>query len=157
MFFYILIYGIYFIYLDIEQSRAQDTKKFDNFEQRLAKSSDILDKLNEITTSFKQTDPTIKKLSDDVGTIKNLIEKQPTPEDLLSKINDFTQKQKAPLEATLKDIHSKVEPLHQASKDVNIFFYLFSYLTIIYIYFSHLILKKRMMIFIIKLINLWNH
>lgn len=58
-----------------------------------------------------------------MGTIKTIIEKQTTPEDLLSKINEYTQQQKAPLEAALKDIHSKVEPLHQASKDVNFLFF----------------------------------
>jgi DNA repair exonuclease SbcCD ATPase subunit len=73
----------------IEQSQAQqqsETKKFDNLEQRISKSfdttpkpSDIMGKLNEITTNFKQTDPTIKKLSDDLNTIKTLIEKQTTP------------------------------------------------------------------------------
>jgi hypothetical protein len=75
-------------------------------------------KLNEITENLKQSDPTMKKLSDDLDTIKTLIEKQTTPDDLLSKIHEINQKQKAPLEAALKDIHSKVEPLHQASKDV---------------------------------------
>jgi hypothetical protein len=74
-----------------------------------------MDKLNEITTNLKQTDPTIQKLSNDLGTIKTLIEKQPTPDDILSKINEITQKQKAPL-----DIHSNIEPLHQTSKDVYI-------------------------------------
>jgi Zn-dependent oligopeptidase len=68
-------------------------------------------KLNEITTNLKQTDPNIKKLSDEIGTIKILMEKQITPDDILSKINEITQKQKAPLEAALKDIHSKIEPL----------------------------------------------
>jgi hypothetical protein len=53
-----------------------------------------------------------------MGTIKTLMEKQTTPDDILSKINEINQKQKAPLEAALKDIHSKVEPLQQASKDV---------------------------------------
>jgi hypothetical protein len=56
-----------------------------------------------------------------MGTIKTLMEKQTTPDDILSKINEINQKQKAPLEAALKDIHSKVEPLHQASKDVVLF------------------------------------
>jgi len=77
-----------------------------------------MNKLNEITTNLKQKDPTIQKLSDDMGTIKTFIEKQTTSDEILSKINEITQKQKAPLEAALKDIHSKVEPLQQASKDV---------------------------------------
>jgi hypothetical protein len=46
--------------------------------------------------------------------MKTLMEKQATSDDILSKINEIDQKQKA----ALKDIHSKVEPLHQASKDV---------------------------------------
>jgi len=82
-------------------------------------------KLNEITTNLKQTDPNIKKLSDEIGTIKILMEKQITSDDILSKINEITQKQKAPLEAALKDIHSKVEPLQQASKDVRFFLFYF--------------------------------
>ncbi len=62
-----------------------------------------MNKLNEITTSLKQhqqTDPTIKKLSDEIGTIKTLIEKQTTTDDI--------QKQKAPLEAALKD---QIQPM----------------------------------------------
>jgi hypothetical protein len=59
----------------------------------------------------------MKKLSDEIETIKTLIEKQTIPDDILSKINDITQKQKAPLQAALED----VEPLHQASKDVVFF------------------------------------
>ncbi|CAF0712063.1 unnamed protein product [Adineta steineri] len=118
----------------IEQSQVQqqtETKKLDNIEQRLSKSvdvtsksSDIIDpimnKLNEITINLKeskQIDPTIKKLSNEIETIKTLIEKQSTPDDILLKLNEITKQQKAPLEAALKDIHSKVEPLQQASKD----------------------------------------
>ena len=77
-----------------------------------------MNKLDEITANLKENDPTMKKLSDDLGTIKTLMEKQATPDDLLSKIHEINQKQKAPIEAALRDIHSKVEPLHQASKDV---------------------------------------
>ena len=85
-------------------------KKIDNLEQRFSKtadetpkSSDIIGKLDEISNNLKQTDPTMKKLSDELNTIKNLIEKQPTPDDLLSKINELQQKQKAPLEAARSD------------------------------------------------------
>lgn len=62
-----------------------------------------MNKLNEITTNLKQhqqTDPTIKKLSDEIGTIKTLIEKQTTTDEI--------QKQKAPLEAALKD---QIQPM----------------------------------------------
>jgi uncharacterized protein YoxC len=92
-----------------------------------------MNKLNEITTNLKQTDPTIKKLSDDMGIIKTFIEKQTTtPDDILSKINELTQKQKEP-----KDIHSKVEPLKQASKDVVAFFFLQYFSLNNFFYFSH--------------------
>jgi len=70
-----------------------------------------MNKLNEITTNLKQhqqTDPTIKKLSDEIGTIKTLIEKQTTTDDILSKLNEINQKQKAPLEAPLKD---QIQPM----------------------------------------------
>ncbi|CAF4275921.1 unnamed protein product, partial [Rotaria sp. Silwood2] len=117
---------------NIEQSQVQqqiETKKFDNLEQRLSKSFEttskssdminpIMDKLNELLTNLKQqTNPIIKKLSDDLQSIKTLVEKQATSDDILSKINEMTQKLKIPLEASLKDIHSKVEPLQQTSKD----------------------------------------
>lgn len=98
-------------------------KKIDNLEQRFSKtadetpkSSDIIGKLDEISNNLKQTDPTMKKLSDELNTIKNLIEKQPTPDDLLSKINELQQKQKAPLEAARSD--SQLEPTHQTSSHV---------------------------------------
>lgn len=70
-----------------------------------------MNKLNEITTNLKQhqqTDPTIKKLSDEIGTIKTLIEKQTTTDDILSKLNEINQKQKAPLETPLKD---QIQPM----------------------------------------------
>lgn len=82
-------------------------KKLDQLEQRLAKSLDT-----------NQANPAMKKLSDDMNSIKALMEKQAPPDELLSKINEMTQKQKTPLEASLKDIHSKIDPIHQASKDV---------------------------------------
>ncbi|CAF1215332.1 unnamed protein product [Rotaria sordida] len=120
---------------NIEQSQVQqqtETKKLDNLEERLSKSFDttskssdminpIMNKLNELLTNIKQqqqqTDPIIKKLSDDLQIIKTCIEKQATSDDILSKINEITQKLKTPLEASLRDIHSKVEPLQQTSKD----------------------------------------
>lgn len=110
----------------IDQSQAQQQNETKNLEQRLSKTlettpktSELMDKLNEINKNIKQTDPNIEKLSHDVQTIKNIVEKQPTPDDILEKITQLNQKQKAPFEAALKDIHSKVEPLHQASRDVS--------------------------------------
>ncbi len=99
--------------LGIEVQQQNDNKKLDNLEQHLSKTLDITPKLNEITSNLKQTDPTMKKLSNDLEIIKTLIEKQTTPDEILLKINEINQKQKAPIEAALKDIHSK------ASKDVN--------------------------------------
>ncbi|CAF3532893.1 unnamed protein product [Rotaria sp. Silwood1] len=119
---------------NIAESQIQqqlETKKLDNLEQHLSKSDTIskssdmmnplMDKLNELIINFKQeqqqTNPIIKKLSDDLQSIKILIEKQPTSDDILLKINEITQKLKVPLETSLKDIHSKVEPIQQTSKD----------------------------------------
>jgi DNA repair exonuclease SbcCD ATPase subunit len=142
----IQISSIHFDSLGIDQSQAQqqtETKKIDNIEQRLSKTldtipktSDLMSKLNEITANLKQSDPTIKKLSDDLGTMKTLMEKQATSDDILSKINEIDQKQKA----ALKDIHSKVEPLHQASKDV-----IFSSINLIqqFLEFQSLDIKKK--------------
>ena len=88
----------------------------------------------------KQPDPTLVKLSQDLQTIKTLVEKQPTPDDILEKITQLTQNQKAPLEAALKDIHSKVEPLHQASRDVPT---LFSSSNIDFFSFQSIEMKKN--------------
>lgn len=74
--------------------------------------------MNELTKNIQQTDPAIEKLSHELQTIKTMVEKQPTSHEILEKIDQMAQQQKAPFESALKDIHSKVEPLHQASRDV---------------------------------------
>ena len=138
----------------IDQSQAQQQNETKNLEHRLSKtlettpkSSEIIEKLNELT---KNIDPAIEKLSHDLQTIKTIVEKQPTSNEILEKINQITQQQKVPFEAALKDIHSKVEPLHQASRDV--FPFTFRPLSSTS-QFSPSILKRKTKIFRRKSIN----
>ncbi|CAF0993185.1 unnamed protein product [Adineta ricciae] len=86
----------------IEQSQAQqqnETKKLNNLEQRLSKSFDTTPKSVEIIN------PLIDKLNEMATSIKN--QQQTISDDLLAKLNEFTQKQRSPVETATKNMQSK--------------------------------------------------